>query len=196
MRNAIVVMLAATFLAALAGCDIQAQPGTSTLLGHQVDWAGERTWWLTREQVMVNSAQKGKTAVTLPGWTWVGEPLCPPDLALGPSGEAVVTSNVIPTLWRIDPQTLVVSVHELQLDSDTDKDVGFAAIVYSPEQAAFFAYSETQRSVWKIDRELRRATKMALGEASRVRAHRAHTLRGPCAYLGQRLTHFAAIAGD
>jgi hypothetical protein len=85
-----------------------------------------------------------------------------PDLALGPSSEAVITSNVVPTLWRIDPETLVVSVHPLLLDSDTDKDVGFSGLVYSSEHEAFFAVSDAHGSLWRIDRGLERARKIWL----------------------------------
>jgi hypothetical protein len=101
--------------------------------------------------------------LTLPGWQWVGAPYsCLPDLALGPKGEAVISSNIVPTLWRIDPETLAVSVHPLTLDTDTDKDVGFSGLAYSARDAAFFAVSGVHGSLWRIDPLLRRAQKVAL----------------------------------
>lgn len=80
---------------------------------------------------------------------------------VGPAGEILVTSNVIATVWRIDPDTLAVTIHPLALDSDQDKDVGFAAVSYSPGQGTYVAYSETQRSVRKIDLSLSRAARVA-----------------------------------
>ncbi|HEY6822061.1 MAG TPA: hypothetical protein VI321_08565 [Burkholderiales bacterium] len=100
--------------------------------------------------------------LSLPGWLWVSEPWsCPPATASGPAGEMIVTSNVLPTLWRIDPRTLAVSVHPLALDADTDRDVGFSALVYSAQQGSYFAVSSTRASLWRIDRELTRAHKVA-----------------------------------
>jgi hypothetical protein len=94
---------------------------------------------------------------------WVDAPYGSlPDLALGPRGEAVVTSNVVPTLWRIDPETLAVSVHALALDSDTDKEVGFSGLVYSPGHEAFFAVSDAHGSLWRIDPQLETARKIWL----------------------------------
>lgn len=83
-------------------------------------------------------------------------------IPLGPDGEAVVTSNVVPVLWRIDPETLAVSMHELALDADQDKNVGFSSLVYSAEHGAFFAMSDAQGSMWQIDRLLRNGRKLPL----------------------------------
>jgi hypothetical protein len=160
MRTAIAATLAALSIAGLTGCDSRAEPGAEFMLLHRVDAGRERSWWLMRDGVVLNSAAQPKRVVALPGWLWALEPLCPPDLALGPDGEAVVTSNVVSVLWRVDPKTLAVSMHELKLDSDTDKDVGLVAITYAAEHGSFFAYSESPRALWKIDRELTRGTKV------------------------------------
>ena len=190
MRSAIAAIFAGLALAGLAGCDSQAEPNASPMLRYQVDSGRERSWWLMRDGLLLNGATQARKVVALPGWLWTADPHCPPDLALGPVGEAVVTSNVISVLWRIDPKTLAVTVHDLKLDTDNDKDVGFAAIVYSAGQQAFFAYSEGQRSVWRIDRQLERATKMANIDLSRMRSPRAAGSHAPCAQLGQRLARF------
>lgn len=129
-----------------------------------VDAARNRVWFLTRDGVSVYDVAKSeRILVPLPSWLWVDTPYGRlPDLALGPSGEAVITSNVVPTLWRVDPETLVVSVHPLLLDSDTDKEVGFSGLVYSSEHEAFFAVSDVHGSLWRIDRGLERARKIWL----------------------------------
>ncbi len=168
----------AFFLAAsivsIGGCDLAAAPSQvpdrvapasrPPSLRYQVDAARNRVWFLTGEGVFFYDAAKPeKIAVPLPGWLWANAPYgCLPDLALGPRGEAVITSNVVPTLWSIDPETLAVGVHELALDADTDKDVGFSGLVYSPEHAAYFAVSDPQGSLWKIDRQLTTAQKIRL----------------------------------
>jgi hypothetical protein len=194
MKNATAVIVAAVSLAALTGCDSQAEPNASLMLRYQVDAGRDRSWWLTRDGVLLHSAAQPKKVISLPGWLWAADPHCPPDLTLGPNGEAVVSSNVVPILWRIDSHTLAVTVHELQLDSDTGRDVGFVALAYSAEQAAFFAYSEDQRSVWRIDRQLQRASKVSDTDFSRLRSARSASVRGPCRELGQRLMQFAGIA--
>ena len=167
MRTAIASILAITALVGLAGCESSAQPSTAALLGYQVDAARERSVWLTRDGVQIHSAAARPVAIALPGWIYAGAPHCPPGFALGPNGEVVVTSNVIPTLWRIDGETLAVTTHELALDVDQDKDVGFAAVIYASEQRAFIAYSGTQRSVWRIDSSLKSASRLAGGDLQR-----------------------------
>jgi hypothetical protein len=105
-----------------------------------------------------------KRFVPLPGWVSVDVAYaCPAALALGPKGEALVTSNILPTVWKIDPETLAVSEHALVLDADQDKEVGFSGLVYSSEHAAFFAVSEFgSGSLWRIDPDLARGEKVAL----------------------------------
>lgn len=182
MRTAIATMLAA---AALAGCESSAQPSAASVLGYQVDGERNRSVWLTRDGVLIHSATGKPVSVELPGWIYAGGPHCPPSLAVGPVGEVVVTSNVIPTLWRIDAESLAVTVHPLALASDQDKDVGFAAVAYVPDQRAYMAYSETLRLVWKIDEALKVASKLATAAVERPRSPKARSTA--CAELGHRL---------
>jgi len=147
----------------------------------QVDRAHDRAWTLTRDDVVVRAASGRKIVarLALEGWIWAGEPWsCAPDLALGPRGEAVVTSDVLPVLWRIDPQTLAVTRHELALDADQGRDVGFSEIAWSPRHAAYFAVS-AQGSRWRIDARLMRAEKIAT--TSPARDQQEELLRAPCA---------------
>lgn len=167
------------FLAAsisIGGCDTGTAPQQATKAAgeawqlqlpngrYQVDPVRNRIWFLAYEGVFVYDVSRPeRMAVTLPGWMWAGAPYsCLPDLALGPKGEAVITSDILPTLWRIDPDTLAVSVHPLVLDSDTGKDVGFSGLVYSSEHGAYFAASYGHGSLWRIDPQLRTAQKIAL----------------------------------
>jgi hypothetical protein len=124
--------------------------------------AAEQTWVLNADGVYLQQAGKARVAVKLPEWHWANEPYaCPPAIAIGPRGEALVTSNVLPVLWKIDPQTLAVTVHSLELDADSDKDVGFSGLVYSARDNAYFALSELHGTLWRIDPLLRRAQKIA-----------------------------------
>ena len=134
-------------------------------------------WFIEAGSLFLEQPGKPRRAVELPGWHWAGEPYaCAPDIAVGPRGEVVVTSNVLPVLWKIDPRTLAVSVHRLQLDADTDKDVGFSGLVYSERNGAYFAVSGLHGSLWRIDPLLRRAQKVGLSKP----------LRGACAVSVQR----------
>jgi hypothetical protein len=165
----------AVSIASIAACDMDAPsaqagqgataPQSQLQLRYQVDPARNRVWSLTHQGVFLHeSATLKKVMLDLPAWQWAGAPYgCLPDLALGPKGEAVVTSDILPTLWRIDPETLAVSVHSPVLDADPDKDVGFCALAYSPEDGAWFAVS-LQGALWRVDPLFRRAEKIALSE--------------------------------
>lgn len=124
-----------------------------------------RAWVVDAGGLFLEEAGRPRRAIKLADWQWAGDPYaCAPDIAIGPRGEAVVTSNVLPVLWKIDPQTLAVSVHRLEVDADQDKDVGFSGLVYSQRTGVYFAVSELTGSLWRIDPMLRRAQKVALSE--------------------------------
>jgi hypothetical protein len=128
--------------------------------------AADRAWQLTRNGVVVQDAGR-TTRVPLPDWTYAGPRFgCAPTLAVGPNGEAVVTSDVMPTLWRVDPRTLAVTRHELKLDTDNDKDVGFSDLAWEAKEGAWFAVSTANGARWRIDRELKTARKVAPGTPS------------------------------
>ena len=131
------------------------------VLRYQKDDARQREWILTSRGVVLVDA--GITSVVeLPGWSWAGEAyVCPPDLALGPEGEALVSSNVIASLWRIDPVSLRVTKHDLVLDAHVEKDVGFTGLRYAPALRSYFAVSEFG-ALWRIDPLLRRAQQIPL----------------------------------
>jgi len=129
----------------------------------QLDAVRNRVWLLTREGVAIYDAAAPDriVQVQVPGWHFAGEPYgCLPDLALGPKGEAVISSDVVPVLWRIDPETRAVTRHEPQLDADTNKDVGFTVLSYFPARGAYLAVSGRDGTVWRIDRELRIAHRL------------------------------------
>lgn len=162
MLSALVVCVAA---AGEAGHDLP--PGYEEglpILRFQKDAARDRGWLLTRSGVLVFDLRTRQTTahVSLPEWVWAGEAVsCPPDLALGPNGEALISSNVVPTLWRVDPVSLAVTRHALVLDAHKDKDVGFTGLAFSRAQGAFYAVSNFG-ALWRIDPLLRRAQNIDL----------------------------------
>ena len=202
--NRIIISTALTTLVALAAGCVQNDPplgryeGALPQVRHQVDTARNRVWFLTRNGVRLYDLESPEKIrqIELPGWMWLSEPYsCMPDLALGPKGEALVSSNVLPSLWRIDPDTLAVSKHELALGADTNKDVGLSGLAYSAEERAFLAVSDLHGSLWRIDPSLESAQKVLLsspipqacGLAIRPRAFQQKMTRGVglCVGTGQ-----------
>jgi hypothetical protein len=168
IRSAVALSAAFISHAVAAGEPANNVPGAwhengLAILRFQKDAARDRGWILTKSGVLIFDFKTRSTTahVALPEWTFAGEEFtCLPDLALGPKGEALISSNVLPTLWRIDPITLAVTRHELALDADTTKDVGFR-LTYAAQQDAFFAVSDFG-ALWRIDPLLRRAQKIPL----------------------------------
>ena len=177
-RSAASVLGVVAMTVAISGCDSDAAsrsvPRTSVvesishswyrderpILRHQNDAARSRQWVLTADGVELYELSTGEhlAQIALPDWLWVGRQFAsPPDLAIGPRGEAVISSNVVPTLWRIDPVTLVASKHDLALEDDSGRDIGFTALTYSTRQGAYFAFSSSHGSMWRIDTLFRRA---------------------------------------
>ena len=128
----------------------------------------QATWRLQQDGVVVQAPGR-KELVVLPDWTWVGEShACAPALAVGPRGEILVTSNVLASVWKVDPHTLAVTVHHLELDSDRDKDVGFSTLRYSFDEQAWLAFSAMHGSTWRIDPGLTHGKKIAYNPERRM----------------------------
>jgi hypothetical protein len=191
------VLSLAAVIVSLGGCDSGAPPSRDAahearlqppLVRYRIDSERNRIWVLAREGVYVYDVSRPeRIAVTLPDWITVDAPYsCPPDLALGPRGEAVVTSNVVPTLWRIDPDTLATSVHPLALDADTEKDVGFSGLAYSAQHGAFIAASYAHGTLWKIDALLEKAEKIPLSAQVPEACGITVRSRGPQQALGRQ----------
>jgi hypothetical protein len=124
----------------------------------------DRRWVLRPSGVYLYSlrAHRYLRHIPLAGWYWAGEPYsCAPDLAVGPRGEAVVTSDIAPVVWRVDGRSLTVSMRQLLLDADTHMDVGFSGLLYLPLRGEYLAVSHVG-SLWVLDRGLTRARKVRL----------------------------------
>jgi len=162
MRKATAILMSVLFTASLAGCDTK---------------TSSDTWRLTSQGVLLLKAgERDPIRISLPDWIWAGEPYtCGPALAVGPKGEAVVTSDVVPVVWRVDPASLQVTRHAVELDRDTGKDVGFSTLSYSTEQGAFIAINGLDGSLWMIDAQLTKAKRIGRpdGQGARVSAMKA-----------------------
>lgn len=130
----------------------------------QLDAERNRVWLLTRGGVAVYDAKAPDriVRVSIPGWKSGEEPDgCLPDIAVGAQGEAVVSSDAIPVLWRIDPDTLAVTRHDLRLDTHRSKSVGFTLLRYVPQQGWYLAVDGLRGTIWRIDGDLKNAYMMA-----------------------------------
>lgn len=166
------VLLAAVLFSALASAAPTVARSASTealddvtLLRTVHDSKRNQTWVLKRDGVYLHDAgtQALKARVELPGWIYARPGYaCAPAIALDAQGAAVVSSNAVPTLWRIDPVTRAVSVHVPTLDADSGRDFGFSGLLYAADQGAFFATAASHGSLWRIDPLLRRAQKIPL----------------------------------
>ena len=182
-RSAAGVLGVVAMMVAVSGCDSDAASGSEPrisvvgsishswyrderpILRHQNDAARRRQWVLTADGVELYELSTGEqlAQIALPDWLWVGRQFAsPPAFAIGPRGEVIVSSNVVPTLWRIDPVTLVASKHDLAIEDSAGRDIGFTALAYSAQQGAYFAVSPSPGSLWRIDPQLGRAQSIPL----------------------------------
>lgn len=175
-------MTAAVVLLAAAGCDsgVRTLDATRTqasakrshdrnlaqadVLRVKTDEARGRIWVLRADGVDLYDSRDAKLrSFVLPEWIWTGAfDSCPPDLALGPGGEVIVSSNVVPVLWRIDPVTFQVTRHEPMTEERHGRDVGFSGIKYLPRYGAYSAVNGLDGSLWRIDASLTRARIVSL----------------------------------
>jgi hypothetical protein len=159
------------FVVSLVSCDAAgpagAQDGPVAKVRVQVDAARNRVWLLTAQGIAIyDPAVPGRVLrVPLLGWQISEEPAgCVPQFALGPEGEAVIGSDLVPVLLRVDPETLAVTRYPLRLDhgSGVDRDTGFTALRYVPSLGGYLLVSRRDGTLWRIDRELRSATKVGV----------------------------------
>ncbi len=127
-----------------------------------VDEAHKRVYQLTRDGVDVVELADGRKVghVDLRGWVWASEEFsCPPDIALTPEGDVLVTSNVVPTIWRVERHDLAVTMHELALDQDRGRDIGFTQLRWSKELGTFVATTDLGER-WYVGPHLSKARKV------------------------------------
>ena len=135
----------------------KAQPN---VLRARLDPAHGWIWTLNRDGVEVYDARSDRKlrSISLPDWIWVDEfHPCLPDLAIGPGGQILVSSNVVPVLWRIDTTSFQVSRRELEVSGRNGREFGFSGLRYLPRYGAYAAVNGLDGSLWRIDAALTRA---------------------------------------
>ena len=128
------------------------------------DAVRDRIWAINGGAVMLYDGRTRTLVkkIELPDWTYVIDKYsCAPDLAVDWAGNVLVSSNVIPALWRIDAETLAVSRIDIVLDYDNEKDVGFTGLL-SVSANDLFAISAIHGSLWRIDLRTRSGAKLDL----------------------------------
>lgn len=158
-------------LAALGSCDGSVRregPKPELLEIVRIDTGGNRRWVLTQDALAVydNVNRRRLRRIELPDWP-LADPMhaCAPDMVLDSSGALIVSSNVVPVLWRVDPRRFQVTRIPLALEADADKDVGFTALSFAAD-GALMAQGATFASLWRIDLAGARATKVASSPAA------------------------------
>jgi hypothetical protein len=117
----------------------------------KTDTARNRLWVLGVDGVRVydSTTRVLVRAIALPNWS-VSKYECAPDLVLDSSGSALVSSNVQPTLWRIQGASFEVTEHAISLVGKERWDIGFGPLAFG---ANGYVYGLTSNgiSLWKID---------------------------------------------
>jgi len=142
----------------------QRSEGRLEALRVQVDVARNRLWVLHGDGVYVYEITTRRRIGRI--GMFVGEPVnCAPDLALDPSGAAIVSSNVRAVLWRLDPERFEARRQELARDTDRQKVVGFTGLAFA--DGLLFGVDALHGSLWKIDLAAGKAEKLALSSPVR-----------------------------
>jgi hypothetical protein len=138
------------------------------VLRAELDLAGGSIWALHANGVDVHDATSDEKvrSIRLPGWIWAAEPdACPPDLLVTPDRHVLVTSNVVPVIWRIDSASFEVTRYDVDVEDHRDRDIGFAGLAYAARDGAFFAVGALDNTSWRIDPSLMRARAVAVSSS-------------------------------
>ena len=86
--------------------------------------------------------------------------MCRPDLLVGPSGAVIVSSNVEPVLWRIEPGSFEVHRYDIARDADLEQDFGFGALMWGASEKELYAENAATGTRWRIDLDTSSAIKI------------------------------------
>lgn len=122
------------------------------------DFARGRVWVLATDGVYLQERPRvAARRFTLPGWMHVNRPqAAAPDLILDHDGTAIVSSNIVPHLWRVDPERASADLIEVDPWPDARKDMGFTSLVLVIP-GSIRARSTIDSSGWRIDLRSRKA---------------------------------------
>lgn len=163
MLRSLPVILAALLVPACDGSVRREGPPDIEFRLVRVDAERNRRWVLELDAVTVYDNLNGRRLrrIVLPDWVVAGpRDGCPPGLVIEPSGSALISSNVLPVLWRVGSERFELTRIDVELDSDTDKDIGFSSLSLASD-GILLASGSTVSSQWRIDLARARATKLA-----------------------------------
>jgi len=163
-RSKLFIVLSVILLSACDGSvRREGPPAPAWLQVVRADTERNRLWVLEPEALSLHDNISGRRLrrIALAEPFFVGEDqACAPDIAWDAAGTVFVSSNVLPVLWRIDPQGFEITRIELELGADGDKDVGFTALSFA-EGGVLIAAGTTYASLWRIDLRTASASKIA-----------------------------------
>ena len=131
----------------------------------RVDLQRGRYWVLGDDGVSVYGAADKRLIrkIVLPGWNVAGF-LGLPDMVLDRTGGALISSNIIPMLWRIDPDSFQVTRIGITLQTKENWDVGFTGLAFAAD-GTLFGVTALTASLWTIKPGEAKATPIALSAA-------------------------------
>ena len=117
----------------------------------KADTVRGRLWLLSLQQVTVYEIKTGDMIkqIALPAWSLAGIQ-CAPDLILDASGDALISSNVEPRLWKIDATTFNMKEYAINMPGKENWDNGFGALAFAAD-GSLYAMSSFAGSLWRIE---------------------------------------------
>jgi len=149
----------------LDGCAAAGLPDDPAVITAKADGARGRVWILAQDGLYLYPSAGPMRRFDLPNWQYIIRFACPPDLAVAPDGSVLVTSNVIASLWRVDPALAAASQVTLRFERRAGEELGLSTIDVS-ESGTVSARGAADRSRWRIDLETGSAVPVAEGAIS------------------------------
>ena len=125
----------------------------SNVVAIRTDEKRQRTWVLSAEGLYLHDSSGAVELrrFALPGWIHViRSQACPPDMTIDDAGAVLVSSNIVPRLWRVTPSAVEVTDLALEQPEDRGKDFGFTGLELMP-RGLLRAKSAIGESRWTID---------------------------------------------
>ncbi|MGQ0523563.1 MAG: hypothetical protein ACT4P8_07890 [Betaproteobacteria bacterium] len=128
------------------------RPDARNVLRSRTDTARGRVWVLGLDgQVRVydDRSKKPLRQIALPGWLVV-RTQCMPDLIFDRTGFVLVSSNVMPWIWRIDADTFEMKVHQIRMPGREGLDFGFSTLALGAK-GNLYGLAPSAQSLWSVD---------------------------------------------
>jgi hypothetical protein len=149
-RVFLLIVFLSLFAAAAGARPPEAKLREMRALVVRADDLRDRTWVLSVDAVYLFEGERVRR-FALPRWIYVLQPHASlPDLLVEPNGDAIVSSNITPSLWRIEPATSRFAEIPVALAYRAGRDMGFTALRRA-EDGTLAATSTIDGSPWRID---------------------------------------------